>query len=340
MRAVLSLILVVTFSGLAVSQQTTFPQRLSTSSNFSKSSQPNGISARHELFGPLDAVGTAPIPAPKFPEQFADHSAAIYAFGDQSEVRAAQFSQQQVQPYYEQASPSRIPGYRETPTRPVRSTYYPSGRKSFDETAFTRQRSTDARESFQPSRCDLGPNNCKSLCGCNDEWYGFCPCKDLDYECRCSQFPGSNFYRDRRKCRWFNERKTDVCDCSRFPGRLGARGRPSACDCSSECDCSRARGRSSDRSRLRDRNRSNECDSSNDCGCGCERGCERRRDRLDRRPIREMKSRREPHDYTSAKPIPVSHRYADAQQENQQLTAGRINSTIQASANIPSRDYR
>ena len=232
MRGILSLILVVAFSGLAMSQQA-FPNRLSESSDLSKPSQPKRL-ARQGYFGPLDGMGTEPIPVVEYPQRLTDHSTASNSLGNRSEVRAAQFSQQQEIQYLPAETPatsgyqgtSTTPGYRETPTRPVRATYYPNG-LAYDETAFIRQDATNARECFDLSRCNTGPNHCKRLAGCADEWSGFCPCEDLDYECSCKQFPGPNFFREHRKCGTFFKNRTadkkDACGCE--PEELRARAR-------------------------------------------------------------------------------------------------------------------
>ena len=167
MRGFLSLIFVASLASLAVSQQV-YPERLSNSSDLAAASQKSNTPISSGYFGPLDALGTEPIPAKILTERSANRPTSKIAEFDSSEVRAAQFSTVPQTGNFRRPSTPVTSGYRETPTRPVRSSYFPSG-QIYDETSPIRQNAANARE---------------NLCGCTDEWAEFCPCKS---------FPGPNF---------------------------------------------------------------------------------------------------------------------------------------------------
>ena len=273
-RAFLSLILVVGFASLAACQQA-YPERLSSKNGQAQAPRHFGLQAPASTptnpqgyFGPLDGVGTAPIPTVKLsdqtfkqfakkqtflqtpqqnieqperapfltPEQSSpqspkpdvaqtpakplEHFPGEQAFAQPEEdfeeyklINPTQFVSPEGSNGAEQFSaPTRVPGYRETPTRPVRSSYYPNGLNQWDETSLTRQGKARAREYFSAHQCDLSPNHCMGISHCIDEWEGFCDCGSLDWECSCEQFPGPNFLKHHRKC-GYSKRGSSCKDC-------------------------------------------------------------------------------------------------------------------------------
>ena len=193
MRGFLSLIFVASLASLAVSQQT-YPERHSNSSDLMTVPNKSNTPISSGYFGPLDAMGTEPIPAKAIVKHSANSSTTKIAEFDSTKIRAVQFS---AVPQAENFHPSSrdaqfsavpqtanfqhpstpvTPGYRETPTRPVRSTSFPSG-QIVDETSPIRQHAANTR---------------KCLSRCTDEWAEFCNCKT---------FPGPNFLPDQIGCR-------------------------------------------------------------------------------------------------------------------------------------------
>ena len=205
MRGFLSLIFVASLASLAVSQQT-YPERLSNSSDLAAASQKSNKPISSGYFGPLDALDTDPIPAKAIVKQKANSSTTKIAEFDSTEVRAAQFSAVPQTENLRRPSTPVTSGYRETPTRPVRSSYFPSGQIS-DETSHIRQDAANARE---------------CLSGCTDEWARFCNCKT---------FPGPNFLPDHIGCRHScNFGKSNSCGSGSCPfGNCNLKKRHQGC---------------------------------------------------------------------------------------------------------------
>ena len=213
MRGFLSLIFVASLASLAVSQQV-YPERLSNSSDLAAASQKSNTPISSGYFGPLDALGTEPIPAKILTERSANRPTSKIAEFDSSEVRAAQFSTVPQTGNFRRPSTPVTSGYRETPTRPVRSSYYPSGPIS-DETSYIRQHAANARE---------------NLSGCTDEWAEFCNCKT---------FPCPNFLPDHLGCRnsCNRDRSCPFGNCGFKNRSQGCRSCKALSTTEPSCDC-------------------------------------------------------------------------------------------------------